>query len=343
MSIKHSEKNRRGAGRPQLILLAAALLAVIAALAALQGEYMKHQTDIRRYLENSTPVCRIPEIGRGFIPQGLSYDPGSDSLLITGYYGLGGSSPIFVVDRESGQARKILMRTPDGARFAGHAGGLSLFGGTVCVAGSTDSCMYGFSLAQLLDAADGSGLNAAARIGLRTASDRIRVSFTAADGALLYGGEFHKDPIFRTHPSHAVGTAEGTLKAYLVGFLPDAEGVAEAKVVYAIPDNVQGACFDGEYLYLSQTESLFSARILSYRLEALRPAGTKEVLGREVPLYVLTEGAAQKITPIPPMSEELLAVDGQMYLLYESASNRYLIGKFLGLDSVLATPLSYFR
>ena len=67
------------------------------------------------------------------------------------------------------------------------------------------------------------------------------------------------------------------------------------------------------------------------------------MLGREVPLYVLTEGAAQKITPIPPMSEELLAVDGQMYLLYESASNRYLIGKFLGLDSVLATPLSYFR
>ena len=42
------------------------------------------------------------------------------------------------------------------------------------------------------------------------------------------------------------------------------------------------------------------------------------------------------------MSEEIIVVDGKMYILYESASNRYIIGKWMDLDYVYATPMEYF-
>lgn len=339
-----ARNNTREQSRRQLSAAIAVAVPVVllAVLLLLQGSYMKHHDAIDRYLNNSEPLCRIPDIDSGFIPQGLSFDSATGRLLLTGYMGSGGSSPIYVIDAGSGEAKKILMRTADGGRFRGHAGGMSLLDGTVYVAGSTGGCMLAFPLDSLYAAEDGSELRAAVRTDLKSDSDRIRVSFTATDGALLYAGEFCSGPLFHTHPSHAVSTPEGRQKAWLVGFSPDAEGGAVPAIVYSIPDRVQGACFDGSRLYLSRTDSLFSAQVLRYDLDGLVPSGTATVLGRDVPLYILTVGTANKITRIPPMSEELLVVDGRMVILFESASNRYRIGKRLGLDRVLATPLSFF-
>ena len=325
------------------MIAAGALVLLAAALAVLQGMFMKHKASIDLYLENSTPVCRIPDLDRGFIPQGLSYWPDTDSILITGYMGLGGSSPIYIVDRSSGLARKILMEKPDGKPFRGHAGGISICGGRVYIAGSTEGCMYALDLKALLSAEDGSTLRAAAKLGLADGEDKIRVSFTSVDRDVLFAGEFRKAPIFLTQPSHAVRTPDGTQKAYLFGAVPDAAGRAEPFCVYSIPDNVQGACFDDGYLYLSQTDGLFSARILCYALDELQPAGVRRVLGKEVPLYLLTESSARKITRVPPMSEEILVVDGRLYILFEAASNRYRIGRKLGLDQLWSTPVSFFR
>lgn len=326
-----------------LRIAAAAGAAALLAAAYLQVSYMKQKAAYAPYLAESEAVCQIPDIRAGFIPQGLAFDPRSDSLLLTGYMGRGGSSPLYLIDRQGGGAKKIVMQTETGEKLKGHAGGISLYEGTAYVAGSTAGCMYGFSLDELLSAADGASADAEVRIDLKSPEDRIRVSFTATDGELLYAGEFHKSPLFYTHASHAVATPEGRQQAYLFGFTPEADGGAVPRVVYSIPDNVQGACFAGGKLYLSQTDSLFSARILTYDLNSLPAAGTRRVLGAEVPLYVLTEGGAVKITPVAPMSEEILAVDGRLLILYESASDRYRIGRSLGLDRVLSTPLEFFE
>lgn len=337
MDLDRNKKNRR------LVSFAAiSLIALTAAMSLLQVKYMKHQAEIDLYLENSTAFCSIPDIGSGFIPQGLSYLPDEDLILLTGYYGRGGSSPIYLVDRTRDYSKTLLMRTESGESFHGHAGGISVCGGRAYVAGSTAGCMYGFPLEGLLCAPDGSAQNAELRIGLKSDDDFIRVSFTAAEGPLLFAGEFHKDPLFYTHASHAVDTPVGRQKAYLFGFELSEDGAVQPRVVYSIPDKAQGACFEGGYLFLSQTDSLFSARILTYALDELRPAGTKTVLGAEVPLYILTEKTAVKSRRIPPMSEEILAVDGKLLILYESAANRYRIGKRFGLDRVMATPLDFF-
>ena len=304
---------------------------------------MHRHAAIDLYMKNSTAVCEIPDINDGFIPQGIAYDPDADKLLITGYMGGLGASPIYVIDIAAGNADKILMLTDGGRKFTGHAGGISVFNGVAYVAGSTDGCMYGFSLRDIYGSEKSEGLMPDRIIDLKHEDEKIRVSFTAADDKLLYAGEFHKAPLFPTHSSHRVEYNGVTQKAYLLGFTPSADGSAVPACVYSIPDNVQGACFDDGYLFLSQTDRFLSSRILTYKLDSLPEGDTKEVLGVEVPMYCLTEGSASKVTYIPAMSEEIIAVDGSLYILYESASNRYRIGKGGGFDSVLSTPLSYFK
>nr|MCR4586852.1 hypothetical protein [Lachnospiraceae bacterium] len=134
-----------------------------------------------------------------------------------------------------------------------------------------------------------------------------------------------------------------TQKAYVMGYTLDDQGEAIPGCVYSIPDNVQGACFHDGYIYLSQSAGFFPGHVLAYRLEDHKQCGTRKVLDAEVPVYMLTEHNASKITTVPPMNEEITVVGDQMYLLFEAASNRYMVGKMLGLEQVYGAPVAYFH
>ena len=321
---------------------------LIGLMLAVAGGTMMIKNGLEDYFEHSVPVFPIPDISKGFIPQGITYDAASQCFFLTGYMDNGKNSPIYAMGQDGKLLAKVLMLTENGEKFRGHAGGISVHGDELYVAGSTDACMYSFSIQEILnlkdkDKAAQEGLKATRRIPLKTEEDFIRVSFTSFDDEILYAGEFRKDPIFYTHDSHYVTIEDGKQKAYLFGFDFDENGGVVPTKVYSIPDNVQGACFDEEYVYLSQSHGFMPSEILTYRLEELEVAETRKVLGKEIPLYVLTEKNAKKATKVPPMSEEIVTFDNKMYILHESASNRYLIGKLLGQDQVYSTPISYFR
>lgn len=338
--------------RLKLILIIVACVISLMILAALGGIIMI-KSGLEDYFEHSTSFFPIPDISKGFIPQGITYDQETRSFFITGYMDNGKNSPIYAIDQDGRLVSKVLMLTETGEKFRGHAGGISVHGDQLYVAGSTDACMYSFSIQEILGTKNqgasgqtGDGLvslKATKRIPLKTEDDFIRVSFTSFDEELLYAGEFRKDPIFYTHDSHYVTIEDGKQKAYLFGFDFDENGEVVPTKVYSIPDNVQGACFDEEYVYLSQSHGFMPSEILTYRLEELEVAETRKVLGKEIPLYVLTEKNAKKVTKVPPMSEEIVTFDNKMYILHEAASNRYLIGKLLGQDQVYSTPITYFR
>ena len=305
--------------------------------------YMKDQVAIRHYIENSKPVCSIPDIHNGFIPQGLSYYPENDCFLITGYFARRSHSPIYICDRKSNNYKKILMNTSEGEDYSGHAGGISIYNGIAYVSGSTEGTMYGFILSSLFSAEDGMELAADVRLNLKSSTDRMRVSFSAVDDLYLYAGEFHSEPFFCTHKSHVARTHNTTQKAYLLGFVISGKNELIPSVVYSIPDRIQGACFDKGFLYLSQSKDLFSSRILTYNTDNLHTEETRLVFGTKVPMYHLDEKNAEKITQIPPMSEEILVIDDMMNILYESASNIYRFGKKANMDYIWETPVDYFR
>ena len=307
------------------------------------GLFMVYRKELKDYFSNSVPCMTVPGISGGFIPQGLAYDSDTQAFFISGYMGNGKQSPIYVLrEQDSIPGKRIDLLTEDGSKFKGHAGGVSVYGNGVYIAGSTQACVYYFPTETLLNMENGGSLKAAERISLRTDDDFIRASFTSVDDSHLYIGEFHKGVVFYTHKSHLVEYDGIRQKAYLVGFRLDGNGQMVPACVYSIPDDVQGACFTQDHVFLSQSNGFLPSVILSYSLNGMEQAGTKRVLGEEVPLYILSEQNAVKKTRVPPMSEEITVVDGKLYILYEAASNRYLIGKKLGLDKIYATPLDYF-
>ena len=58
--------------------------------------------------------------------------------------------------------------------------------------------------------------------------------------------------------------------------------------------------------------------------------GTKEVCGETVPLYTLTLENMTDCWILPPMAEEIEYVDGRFYISNESASDKYIFGKYTG-------------
>ena len=317
---------------------------LIGLAAAFWGVFMGYHAALNDYFNNSASAFAIPDSSQGFIPQGITYDPASRHFFLTGYMGSGGNSPIYVMDRADGTLKKkILMLNEKGEKFKGHAGGLSVYGDQLYIAGSTDACLYAFPIAEVLAAEDRARLAAGSRIDLKNAEDFIRVSFTSFDQSLLYAGEFHCGPIFNTDSSHRVEDAGIKQQAYLLGAALDGGSRALPACVFSIPDNVQGACFADGYLYLSQSRGFLPGRVLTYRLDEIASSGSKKVLGLEVPLYIVTEKTAAKVTVVPPMPEEIVVVDGEMYVLSEAASDRYRLGKPLKLDRVYKTPISFFQ
>ncbi len=338
MEKKRTKKEKRR------LVLRIFLVVILSLILICLVVFMSYRSKFQGYFDNSTVLCKIPDISKGFIPQGITYDTSTDNIFLTGYKGDGSHSPIYAIDRQSGElVRKVLLNTVSGEKFNGHAGGLSIYGDFLYLAGSTDYCMYPYAISDVLNAEDSGFICAKEKTDLQTDKDYIRVSFTSNDADYLYAGEFHKEPVFYTNDSHEVSVPNGKQKAFLFGFEVDPEGNAVPKCVYSIPDNIQGAAFDDGYVFLSKSHGAKPSKILTYKLNDSLRQGDINVLGKEVPLYVLTDDNADKITFVPPMSEELIVIDSRMYILFEAASNRYIFGKMLGEDKIYSTPVDYFK
>ncbi len=303
---------------------------------------MYNKAELKDYYKKTKKIVSIPEISSGFIPQGIAIDENSEKLLLTGYFGDGDASPLFVIDMSDGSSKKIHMTFGNGKEFKGHAGGLSVYGDKLYIAGSTQYCMFYYNLVDIIEAEDGSCLPFSGRVDLKNDDDYLRVSFTAVDNNLLYAGEFHKSPLFYTHRSHKI-TYEGTVqKGYLFGFKVDDSNMVLPECVFSISDKAQGACFYGDNLYISRSNGFLPSQIMTFSLKDIKTSQKQRILGMDVPLYVASEALAKKITLIPPMSEEIYAYEDQMYIVYEAAANRYRIGKKNGQDSIHAIPIDYF-
>jgi hypothetical protein len=66
-------------------------------------------------------------------------------------------------------------------------------------------------------------------------------------------------------------------------------------------------------------------------------------LGKDVPVYALDSASLVKDSKIAPMSEEIVIIDNQLYVMCESASTKYIFGNFLGAKWCYKTDLSKMR
>lgn len=333
----------------KIALIALISLAALVAL-VLIGAIGYFRLSVVSYYSASQKEFVIPDISDDFIPQGMHYDKASDSFFITGYSNVKEASPIYIVNRQnSGENYKtVRLAKEDGSDFTGHAGGIAIAGGYVYIAGGDDRCLYVFSCDEILNSSDGGKVVCKGLFSTRYSdSDHVDVSCVSVVGNRIIIGEFYREPNYPTLPTHKVVTKGGAYnKALAVAFelSADAEfGIKETPVcAYSLPDQVQGMYFTDEKIYLSTSYGTSFSHILEYDVSRVNKSEIT-VLNTKTTLYELDSSSLSYDYKIAPMSEEIEIVDGRLYVMCESASNKYIFGKLTGAKWCYSTELEKMK
>lgn len=298
------------------------------------------------YYRNSEKTFTIPGLSDGMIVQGLAYDSVSKEFLVTGYRSDGQPSQVSVIDKETNkETKRLWLADKDGRDFTGHVGGITVAGDYIYVADGDGLMVY--TRKSFADAKDGDKVNSVGLFETKTEDDSMRVAFVHAEGDTIYLGEFYREKNYPTPDSHKYTTKAGDANtALIIAYKLDSTaelGISDRiEFAYSTPGLVQGMCFDADgRIYLSTSYAVAFSHIYRYKNPAQE--GDIEVLGQTVPLYVLDSSSLDCDIKLPPMSEEIVVVDGKLYTMCESATNKYIFGKFTSASHCYATDISKYE
>ena len=273
----------------------------------------------------ATKSFRIPGLETKFVPQGMEFDDVSGDFLISGYMSNDEPSRIYVVDKASGFVEKYINLKVGEDVLKGHFGGITVYGEDAFVA--SDKKVYRFKIADLKSAQNGSAVSVIDSFETGNGADFI---LTYQD--MLIVGEFYHQKKYQTRPEHHIKTSSGeTNKALAYVYLIDnnAEcGVASKNPEFGIslPDLVQGMSFtkNGE-IVISTSYAIPSSKLYTFKNVLEQTPTTQTVIdGITLPVYELCENTKTRTIKAPAMAEELvLADDGKVYVLFESACKKY--------------------
>ena len=276
---------------------------------------------------NATQEKRIPGLSSGISPQGLCTlpDGGAYEFAMSGYIG-GQPSRVYLIpaDPVAANIKRVehyVSFTENGEDIKTH------FGGVTC----SNDYMYIASGKKIIRIALEKVLSAdnAARIEI---DDSFSTGFNNAycylfDG-MLYVGEFYRPGNYETPASHHMQVGEHTNRAIVYCYTLDETregGIADMvpTKVLSVCDQVQGIALTEYNIFLSCSYGLADSLLKAYPNKlAAAPDGTFDVDGHAVPLYTFEDGAGAQIR-MPCMSEEICFKNGQLYVLFESMSQKY--------------------
>lgn len=295
------------------------------------------------FFSNAKEEYVTPGIYDGLVPQGYAYNGEYKVYLQCGYMADGKSaSRIYITDAENtGDSRYIELYTADGKPYTGHTGGITVNQSFVWMANDgegDDNCVWVFSLKEILGAKNGD------KITLKTSfKPESRAAFCFVDGSHLWVGEFHDAEKYPTKDTHKFDVAGGTNSAFICAYPLDSDsayGIEATEVdgetvitpdkLISIPDWVQGFTRtpDGGFV-LSTSYAVSKSHLLFYGDVTKEEAdATLEINGKNIPVYFLDADSKTDDVEMPPMSEEIFVKDGRLYVLFESACQKYLFGNF---------------
>lgn len=275
------------------------------------------------YFNHTQSEFLIPGLSDNWVPQGFDYIQEEDTYLMCGYMSDDTASRVYVRNG-AGYEYYVNLYYADGQPYRKHAGGICHNGDFVYIAG--DDGVDVFSLADILAGQDAKKLGK-----ILLGHDMAYCSFY--NGYLLAGNFYHPET-YETPAHHRITTPAGNANTSLITIFKADEGAqfgVDPVPVAAIsaPEKVQGICFtSNEELVLSTSYSVGSSYLYYHRIDTTRSAEV-EACGVSVPLFYLDDATLTDTVTFPPMSEELVYRDGRVYILCESACNKYIYGKFI--------------
>lgn len=283
----------------------------------------------------------IPGLYDGFVMQGLdSYEGG---FLVSGYMADKSASRIYYGDGITGYKYTALKKT-DGSAFKGHSGGISHNGDYLYIGGSGG--VYVFSLT---DVTDGDG--EATQLGFF--ETLLNAAWCEVSDGYLIAGSFWYEPDYTTaewqhvttpawDENHSMITVFALDSASEFGVNPDPVCAISTKM------KVQGAAFTSDGIILSTSLGLSASRLEFHALDTSVRGSASIPMGdgsRTVDLYYLDSASLTHAISAPPMAEEIVVLDGRIYVMNESASSKYLFGRLLGMECLYSIEYkeSYFE
>ncbi len=275
------------------------------------------------YYSIEETICTNPGLNDGFVCQGICVSEENGVILVSGYMADKSNSRIYVTDFESNSYYVELTR--EGKKYTGHAGGIALTGDTVYI--SNGSKLYVFSLTDVLSAKDGETVDIGAGYEVNSAA-----SFVYADENYVYVGEFNNPA--EEQKEHIYETPNGTNHSIVERYTHD--NLETPDKIYSIGDYAQGVCFtpDGKII-LSTSYGLTSTVYYVYDEAAASDSGNTL---DGAPVYFL--GECVRRVEGPAMGEDLDYYNGKILTLTESASNKYIFGKFFFANDIVALDFS---
>ncbi len=312
---------------------------------AVLGAIGYFRLSVQAYYNASEKAFVIPGLNEGFVPQGMHYDERTESFFLSGYSNQDEASPVYIVKGEN--AKKVLLLKEDGSDFTGHSGGVALFNDYVYIAGS--NCLYVYSYSEMINVENGGGVKCKGLFSTKVSGDDyVGTSFVTAHNGTLTVGEFYDGGKYATHPSHEITTAAGdTNRALAVQYTLSESaqfGIEPTPMsAFSLPNKVQGLCFADGKIYLSTSYGVAFSHIYEYDESKVKKEKDITLLGQTLPLYALDSASLVNEYKIAPMSEEIVMLDGKLYVMCESASDKYIFGKFTGAKWCYKTDLSKMK
>ena len=274
------------------------------------------------------------------VPQGSTYVAEEKTFVNSGYMKDRSASRIYFYT-DNKKPSYVTLKTPDGKADTTHAGGVAYKDGYIYLTSGSNINIYSWE-----------DIKAAATKGKSvTYSHQISTDYGNAfchiEGDILYVGEFYHPSAYPTDVSHHFTTDCGD-EHHAIITLFDINRIKNSGFKTAIPikaysitDYAQGMCITGEGNICITTSYAFrTSHIYVYEpMNNELPDGEITVNGAKVPLYYIDSNHLKEDIKFAPMSEELVYVDGRVYTISESASCKYLFGKFCGGDKIYSIEI----
>ena len=263
------------------------------------------------YYSIESNLCLNPGLSDGFVHQGIGVIDSEDKIVVSGYMKDNSASRLYVTDLNNNSYYVSLYS--NSKEFTGHAGGVSCSKDNVYLV--SDNSIYIITIDALLNAKNEDIIDIGDGIPVNN-----EASFSYCDDTYLYVGEFHDGQNYITN--HQYQTNDGTFYAIVSKY--DLNDLIKPIKIYSIRNKVQGICFtpDGKVI-LSTSYGLADSHYYVYNdADAINSNLTLD----GAPVYYLNN--CLNDIKGPAMAEGLDYYKDKIITLTESASDKYIFGKF---------------
>lgn len=331
--------------KKKLVITVLAVLAA-AVLIVFIGARVYFRLPVRSYYKISQKEFKIPGLTASMVPQGL--DLTSDgTFIVGGYQGNNEPSRIYRIDGEKKSTSGfVVLGDTEGSPIKVHAGGIASHGGYCFVTGD-DASLLVYDLNDVLKGENGKVIKMLGKISLKFGNDEVIPAWICFTADRMIVGEFYRVPNYLTPDSHIFKGASGEENhaVALCYKLTDSSdknfGIeTQPEEIYSLPGLVQGMAVHDGKVWISQSWGTSISTVSSYDISKSKPETTMKTGDLELPVYVLDSSTKVSSFKAPPMSEEIIFVNGRLYIMNESASNKYIFGKLTGGSWCYSTDVS---